>query len=106
MQSLLRDAHAESVWGSFELNVDARQLAQTDARRPFELAKAPSGASFCQANVRSGGNTVEIGFREFLIPAFLWALYLVVALIRACINPSARENGQAAADVAAAERKF
>jgi hypothetical protein len=49
---------------------------------------------------------VEIGFREFLIPAFLWALYLVVALIRACINPSARENGQAAADVAAAERKF
>jgi hypothetical protein len=49
---------------------------------------------------------VEIGFREFLIPAFLWALYLVVALIKACINPTGRENGHAAADVAAAERKF
>ena len=26
--------------------VDARQLAQTDARQPFELAKAPFGAFF------------------------------------------------------------
>jgi len=40
---------------------------------------------------------VEIGFREFLIPAFLWALYLVVALIRACMNSATRESGQAAA---------
>ena len=55
MQSLLRDAHAESVWGSFELNVDARQLAQTDARRPFELAKAPLGAIFPIANYHDLG---------------------------------------------------
>ena len=41
-----------------------------------------------------------IGFREFLILAFLFALYLVVALIRACMNTTARESGQAAADFA------
>ena len=41
-----------------------------------------------------------IGFREFLILAFVLALYLVVALIRACLDTKARESGQAAADVA------
>ena len=55
MQSLLRDAHAESVWDVFELNVDARQLAQTDARRPFELAKTPLGAFFPFANYHDLG---------------------------------------------------
>jgi len=49
---------------------------------------------------------VGIGFREFLILAFVLALYLVAALIRACLNTKARESGQAAADVAAAEREF
>jgi len=49
---------------------------------------------------------VGIGFREVLILAFLLALYLVVALIRACMNTTARGKSQAAADVAAAERKF
>jgi hypothetical protein len=39
---------------------------------------------------------VGIGFREFLILAFVFALYLVVALIRACINTTARERRQAA----------
>jgi hypothetical protein len=45
-----------------------------------------------------------VGFRELFILAFLLALYLVVALIRACMNTRARESGQTAADVAAAER--
>ena len=109
MQSLARHAHAKSKQradlatysrsapGSFELNVDTR--------RSFELAQAPSGAFFLGTfkpieRPFGGRKTVGIGFREFLILAFVLALYLVVALIRACLNTKAREIGQAAADFA------